>query len=438
MQKGHFEFSKDFLKGLSNGAGYDSNAAISELIDNSIGAGAKEIRITFADGHFKIQDFGDDAGMDEKTLKRNFFYGGASSTKSNPKAAGKFGIGGKTGILALIGSLPSTDIEIFTHKKDRKPVYARWPYSTDYCDYFEIDVMNDDSVPYGTAIEFDYQSDISNDDLRKYVSVVYCWAIADGVKIYVNGSLIVPSDPLYRNNRNVIRNNIFSTKGFKILGEEVVVNITAFSESESIPSSELNGFDRDGRRMKTVLTANRSGIYLRTEGRYYTIGNNFDKVMGGTAHASMDGLRVEVILPKKLWSLIGITWNKGRDITPFKKVKAFIDSGLYDYIWGRMREFSNRKKVSTAEKINHIQNSINSNLSSPHADSIIVEVMASCEKQVPFVCLHNGKLTFDLSGTAMKNKKEISGTIRTLSIVVDSLIKSNNENLAKNIISKFN
>lgn len=69
----------DFLRSLSNGAGYDVYSAIRELLDNSLGANATKIEISIKDGKFKISDNGE--GMTEKILSKNFFCAGNSSTK---------------------------------------------------------------------------------------------------------------------------------------------------------------------------------------------------------------------------------------------------------------------------------------------------------------------------------------------------------------------
>lgn len=58
MYKGTFKYADDFLKSLSNGANYDAETAIAELIDNSIGAGAEEIRINFNKRQGRVLRYG--------------------------------------------------------------------------------------------------------------------------------------------------------------------------------------------------------------------------------------------------------------------------------------------------------------------------------------------------------------------------------------------
>ena len=116
----------NFERTLATKSAYESTTAVAELIDNSIGAKAHTIKINISGNRFSIADFGEDAGMNEITFEHNFFMNGASSTQNDSEAAGIFGVGGKTGILAIIGNEIATDVEFITHRKGYKPIYAKW------------------------------------------------------------------------------------------------------------------------------------------------------------------------------------------------------------------------------------------------------------------------------------------------------------------------
>lgn len=441
-KSGKIEYSSDFLKNLATGAGYDSNSnsAVAELLDNSIGAKADVIKITLSNGHFTIEDRGEDAGMDEKTLKKNFFYGGNSSTKKNEFAAGKFGVGGKTGIMSIIGDM-DTDVEITTHKRGSKPIWANWQVKRGRSDTYDYEFLDDDTISYGTTIDFDCSKPIDVEELRNFISVTYCWEIERGVKIYVNDKLVTPNDPLYRNNKNVIEKGLYSSKTFKLFGMELQVNSTLFNKGNIIPEDELHSWDCGGRKKKSVLTANRSGIYLRTGGRYYTVGNNFDKLMGGTAHASLDGLRIELCIPKALWDIVGIMWNKGREITPFTKIDIFntgnTDTGVTDYIHSKMINFKNGKETNAEKSANKISKIINDFVMSHNIDAIRVEVIASNTKEGDFIKYKDNLLTFDISQCSM-GQKELVSVFSTIVNMLDTIIKTGNENVIENIIANLN
>ena len=213
----------DFLRSLSNGAGYDVYSAIRELLDNSLGANATKIEISIKDGKFKISDNGE--GMTEKILSKNFFCAGNSSTKNQKDAPGKFGIGGKTGSLAIIGKKVSTDVMIETHKNGYSPIYGKWEITIGRSNRFEMNVGNDMQVPIGTTIEFEFENDIKINNVIRMIGVIYWPLIASNmVKFTVNNMEVYPSDPLYRNNKHVIENHIFKTKTINVLGEKIIIN----------------------------------------------------------------------------------------------------------------------------------------------------------------------------------------------------------------------
>lgn len=438
---GKIDYAPDFLKNLANGAGYDSNSAIAELVDNSMGAFSEIIKITAKNGRFKIEDYGENAGMDEKTLIKNFFFGGNSSTKGIEEAAGKFGVGGKTGIITIIGNNMDADAEITSHKKGAKPIYANWEVKRGRSNTYTYDFLNDDTIPYGTTIEFDYDNDIKIEEFIDFASVVYCWAINNGTKLYINDVFITPNDPLYRNNKNVTEKGLFTSKSFNVEGKNVEVNVTSFNCGNIIPEEELHSWDKGRGKTKSVLTANRSGIYVRTEGRYYTLGNNFDKIMGGTAHASLDGLRIEVCIPKSLWKTIGITWNKGKEITPFTKINSFntgdVETGVADYIYSIMSSFKNNKETTDVKSASKITKVVDEIISDYNVESIKINVFASNTQKGKFVEYKDSTLFFDISHTSMRIK-EIVGIVIGLSITIDTILKNENINLIENIVERFN
>ena len=430
-------YAADTVDVLTKGAGYDLNLAIAELIDNSIGADSDEIRITAYNGHFTIEDKGENAGMDEKTFKKNFFYVANSSTKKKKNAAGKFGIGGKTAIMAIKGDM-ECDVEITTHKKGSKPIWATWPIRRGRCDECEGEFLDDDTMPYGTTFDFDCANDIDTEALSNFISVRYCWAIKKGVKIYVNNTLVMPNDPLYRCNNNVIKNDLYSSKTFRVKGEEVEVNVVSFKSGNIIPEEELHSWDSGGSKKKSLSTANRSGIYVITEGRYYTTGNNFDTLMGGTAHASLDGLRIEVCIPKSLWNIIGMTWNKGEKLTPFTKIDAFntgdVNTGVADYIRSVMSNFKNEKETTPEKNAKKVSKTIEDTI---NQCDINVKVIASDTKKGEFINYKDDILTFDISHTYM-GRKEIEAVVNALIITFDSIIKNGQENTIGEIIMNLN
>lgn len=421
-KKGEIKFAENFFEKLSVGANYDPSHAIFELIDNAIGAKAEKIDITIKDGEFTITDEGPESGMDEVTLIENYFCGGRSKNEKDGTAPGKFGIGGKTGMVYLMGD-KATTMTIVTHKRGMNPLRATW-YASGKS--YEYDLLLDESIPYGTKINFSYGRDISIDKLVRDISIYYCWHITDGLKITVNGRYVVAEDPLYRSNENVIREGIFSKKTFSLKNKEKIeVNITRFYKDGILPSEELHSFDKGSGKKRNVRVACRSGIYLRTAGRYYTIGDNFDAIMGGTNHASLDGLRVEVVVPKTLWNILGISWNKGYHINSFKSIELFDAIGLNEYIKKVMDSYKKMNKKDDGKddrEIKKFKNAIigesrkylQTNDRFPE-----VEVVKSGTERGYFAKFKNNVLTFDIS-KPFENKKETIITGRDIVVFVSA------------------
>lgn len=437
--KGKIGYTPNFLANMAKGAGYDGKSEFYELIDNSIGANANEIKLSIKNGKFTIEDYGEDAGMDEATLIRNFFNGGRSSTNGNEHAPGKFGIGGKTGILAIVGSEKSTTVAITSHKKGRNPVIADWEINANSSESYEYTVLSDETIPLGTKIEFDFSRKFDATEFRELAGLVYCHEIENGLKLWVNDVLVQPIDPLYRKNETVKSKNLFKSKTFDVYGYPITVNSTTFFNDNIIPKEEIHSWDRGkGKNTKSVRTSKHSGIFIRTDGRYYTLGDNFNNVLSRTTHASYDGLRIEVVMPKALWDLIGITWNKDRKIKPFNEIDEFNNFGINDYIASIGNIFTCLQGETKDDKVaNKLRNKINKIFEGDKIESINVEICASNNENNKFVSFKNNTLFFDVSSTQMI-KLELQGFLKATAIAVDLMVKCGNSDMISKFLNEIN
>ena len=432
----------NFEKTLANNSNYDSTTAIAELIDNSIGAKANIVKVYVNNNVFKISDFGDDAGMNEITFEHNFFKNGSSSTCNDNDAAGVFGVGGKTGILAIIGNEIATDVEILTHKKGYKPLYAKWEVTRGRCDRCDIDLLNDDSYPFGTSISFTFGNNIDLEELVTFIGVTYCWNIKNGVQIYVNDELVDACDPFYREHEVVKSNKLFCTKSFKVAGETVIVNTVGFKDDKLIPCEDLNNYDRSTSKRGGLRTTNRSGIYVRTGGRYFTLGGNFTRMTGISGNTTYNGMRVEVIVPKSLWDTIGILWNKS-GVKSFTKVTDFITgcqkTGVLDYIIYKMNRFSTDKHEYNTKTANALTKEFALIKANNNITNINVTAFASGLKKGRFIKYEKNRLTFDVTFSPTDNRKDVYGIVKSVAIVVDTLVKNKcSKALIDEVIERFN
>lgn len=355
-------YKSNFITKISNSTDYDQNRAISELIDNSIGAGAKNITIT-VDLRKKILTVLDDGvGMDEIEIVNDYLHIGESGTKNDSMAPGAFGAGGKAGPFYLM-NYKEGSIEMRTKKEGKDLYYMVLNKANEPSLYEGGEVSFKYPEPYkslngtmnhGTEIKVKHNMDINVNELASMIQTKYCWRMKEsGIKIYLhvpeitdNPILLKGEDPLYRNNKFLKDAGTKIDKAqFKIQlpdnpEKTYIINITVANFHTELPNDQCSVFDggdpvlpqkaiEDAFNIKYyrprngIKTANRSGFYIKTGGVYFSTGQNIDSLMGGTQHASCNGLRIEMDIPKELWKIIGMTYNKSDKFTKFAEIPYF-------------------------------------------------------------------------------------------------------------------
>lgn len=186
--------------------GYDSYASILDLIDNSLDAQAKTIRIQVTEQKtdivITVEDDGN--GMDKEILSEALRLG--SDTDREAGDLGKFGMGLVTASIGL-----SKSVEVFTREEGGPLLYGG----------FDLDVIAEQnqfvkwvdeggtgaekvfSSPKGTLIRLSKTDRISNRDastfantLRRRIGQTNRKFLKAGIKIEVNGKPAEPIDPL--------------------------------------------------------------------------------------------------------------------------------------------------------------------------------------------------------------------------------------------------
>lgn len=430
-------YEEDLITTIAEGAGYFSEPCmINEGVDNSIGAGAKEIHIITNEHSLEIVDYGDKCGMDESTIMSNFCSYGNSSTKNNSNAPGSFGIGIKAALIELMGGREANGkITVKTHKKGFRPILLTIDVRGGVPTNAKYKLLTDDSLPISTSIVIQTKNVLNLDDIRYWLSVTYCWEMVNNkTVIRVNDEIIPPSDPLYRNNKHIIEADAFKSRTFIVNGEEVIVNYSELRD-DIIPEEELNCFDNTTylRKYKGYRTSARSGIFVRTGNRYYTFGNNIDEIMERTTHASCDGLRIEVIIPKSLWGAIGIMWNKVQRINKFSKVPEFntsdADTSVYDYINTIIGKYAYGKKVDEVDK---------SQKKVKKLFEDITNLDVKTDEKFLTRDYRSNSFSFDLSKVSAVYSADKNMGLKMLSIALRVLTEKGEHALLDEIISKIN
>lgn len=221
-------------------SGYSLEAAVGEPIDNSLEANARNIKILLVEGTREITNkkktetvkvvdqiaFGDDGdGMPEEVVARCLVLG--ESTRYNSRQGmGRFGVG------ATLGAISQAQrIEVYSRTKNSGP------YLHSYIDLHEIEGGKQEFMPKpepkeiptafvglmnpkspGTLIVWskcDRLSEMTEDgkkavkakdirtlenirtDVIKYIARTYRYYLTEGRSIEVNGTKVLPHDPLY-------------------------------------------------------------------------------------------------------------------------------------------------------------------------------------------------------------------------------------------------
>jgi hypothetical protein len=186
--------------------GYDSQASIMDLVDNSIDAGATLVDITIKEsGKSCVIDILDDGkGMDEKTLAEALRLG--SDTEHTAEDLGKFGMGLVTASLSMARNIwivtrqegktgYEATFDMGTIERENKFVISLTPARSDKV----VGVLDQ----HGTLVRLS-QIDRINDrnvarfaaNLRTKLGQVYRHFLAKGVKLVVNRRQVVRYDPL--------------------------------------------------------------------------------------------------------------------------------------------------------------------------------------------------------------------------------------------------
>ena len=303
-------------------------SAISELVDNSIQAGAKNVRIKIhigPDEHYPMQIavLDDGSGMNVATLREALRFGGSS--RFNDRAGmGRYGMGLPNSSLSQ-----AKKVEVYTWQNNNKPIYS-------YLDVDEIASGKLAEVPLpiaqtlpeafatnieksGTLVLWSQCDRLSNRKmqtiaykLEESLGRIFRYYIWDGINIYVNGKAITAIDPIfYRSNNGGIRASLFgdpmeyeiglpSNNGGSSQIGKVIVRFT------ELPVHEWHDLPNEEKRTKGI--SNNAGVSIVRANREIDFGWFF---MGSKRRENYDDWwRCEIKFDPILDEAFGITHTK--------------------------------------------------------------------------------------------------------------------------------
>jgi len=291
-------------------SGHTLESSLSELIDNSIDAGATDVKIICPPKSQKsepvIEIWDNGNGMDQEEIEKIPEIG--SERVYEPDDIGFFGIGGTQAILSL------SEKVIIRSKKKGSDSYTilEWDIEKDGLDYIIHSEKTTDLEKSGTHIKC--FSGSKYDKLYRQESTLYKTLgtkyfhllTKEGHKknsfkklfsLTINKTIIEPIDPMYRNDNNTIE---YEQRSIKMNHSDVVINTYYLGNI-----TEPNLYDS---RDNAGFNVTKSGIYLLYNGRYLNLGGNWASIKN--LHPETRTTRVEVLIPKEAIQEFGIQSNK--------------------------------------------------------------------------------------------------------------------------------
>jgi len=402
------------IENLSN-IGYDLNAAVADLIDNSIAWSARNIHVEIRPRQKNeaslVQISDDGLGMDKNDLKEGMRYASEQNYKENDLR--KFGLGLKTASLTLCDILT-----VFTKRKNKDIYIARWDKAfvkeqKDWCLQF---LENKDLNNYernlasflikegkGTVVvwnnlkNMDFLDEIHKnennkefentcDDLRKHLGMVYNELPLLSLK--VNGVDVVSWDPFCRAEKKTkrLRKVVLPIqKGTKKTIKVVPYILPRKDEfscieawKEATGPKKWNGqqgfyFYRNGRMIKSGGWSNCKGR-IEEHNKLLRImimfNSNSDSEFGVNitkARASIPfAIKNKVLgLLKKWRAAASLRYNRGRKHKTLKKIKVQKTQILFSQNNKRNELEINKNKITIHYKSKNLMNRLKQMISGP-------------------------------------------------------------------------
>ncbi len=350
--------------------GYSFEAAVADIIDNSIGKNAKRVDVYFDSLNDPVLAVLDDAcGMNKNELETAMCYGSRSSLdERDEQDLGRFGLGLKMASLSQCRQLTVIS------KKDGQINAARWDLDhinkvngwiliefelEEICDLpFFSEINNRES---GTAViwkNFDRLEKSTNNlektfdekisQTRKHISLVFHRFLSEkgGVKIFFNNEEIAPLDPFLESSPATQK-----LKEQSIFIDDKEIKVKPFV----LPYlSKLNAKDKKLIGDVTDLRQNQ-GFYVYRNKRLIIYGTWFRLIKSGELNKLA---RVRVDIPNSLDSIWDIDVKKSTASLP-DKIKRNLVQIVENTVGKSERVFSYRgRKTNTNDGIIHNWNVI--------------------------------------------------------------------------------
>ena len=307
--------------------GYDSYAAVEDIIDNSIDAQARSIKVVVEhekkDLRIIIADNG--TGMNEAVLDEALKLGSITE-KEEVSDLGKFGMGLCTASISMARKLEvitqERDSECFYSSQDLDEIIQRNEFVKllRKADKVESALFNELAGRYGTVVILSHIDRLSDTNtaqfagkLTKDIGRIYRKFIEAGIELSVNGKKVELIDPLLLNNKET-----------KLYSDEIY----------DLPEAITGGKTKEAIRVRLALLpdssaeiARLSGWNIKNQG-FYVLRNSREVAAGESLnifgkHNDFNRLRIELSFNATLDNEMGVRFTKD-GVEPNQAITDFL------------------------------------------------------------------------------------------------------------------
>lgn len=337
-----------FFKQALRNNGWDVNASLAEMIDNSIDAGSTEIKIERnkqKDKRWSYSIVDNGCGMTAKQLQTALEL--SPELDYEDDAIGHYGVGLNAAIFSIVSE---GNAKIISYKGNKG---VSVDIDVDDVSH-SIPMVFDISEPSGTTIFLPNCDDNTQESqILKYLGVTYFPAKMrnKNLKIYFNDIEVEFLDPFYRSEKYHFVEHYDS---FDINGHTIEVKARLFDESFT------NFCKLDHSTRGEGFTKKYSGTYYRLNNRYIQLGDG--DFPWYSFQMAYQPLRIEVIVPKDVMEQFGIGQNKSQVRLDKNNPKIAQFEHIMKEIMKFFRSNSkyNKKNQVTPIQLNNLSKSIQS------------------------------------------------------------------------------
>jgi hypothetical protein len=321
--------------------GFEMTHSISEFVDNSIDAGAKNVYISKElqkNGQYTLTIQDDGSGIPQDKMVECFKIYGYNRQYAN-KGISAFGQGSRDAMSFLVEN--GTCEVISNHNGEQSSINIGFKYG--YCGISKAPYVVPTKEPNGTTIIIPNVTMTQRDHLKlvDWLAFIYFphYQKDNNFKIFVSTKQKIKDeiyevkfvDVLYRNiweyNSNAVE--LHRDKNYRVAGETINLKAYIFNQEVFDKEALYTNFDKSNVKRGGSFSFDKAGIYWKLGSRYSNFGKGYFISM--TNQHSLNNVRLEIdISGPTLMKLFKVNVNKSKisvpkDVENHPELKSFFD-----------------------------------------------------------------------------------------------------------------